>query len=156
LDSPVARDRLIEKPVAPPPPPTASPTRTPEPPRVAAPPQAPTPAPPQVAVARPAPEPARPGRPDAATSSTGNITLDVSVFPSPIPPRKTRAKVSGRGAPPRAASAGGERVVALFEMGRDGQIREPAVERSSGNAIYDQSALRAIMDATPFPPLPPE
>ena len=30
------------------------------------------------------------------------------------------------------------------------------VERSSGNALYDQSALRAVAEASPFPPLPPE
>ena len=58
--------------------------------------------------------------------------------------------------PPRAAAGGGERVVVLFEIQRDGQIREPTVERTSGNSLYDQSALRAVTEASPFPPLPPE
>mgnify|MGYP001263477411 CR=1 FL=1 len=44
----------------------------------------------------------------------------------------------------------------LFEIQRDGQIREPSVERSSGTALYDQPALRAVPGASPFPPLPPE
>ena len=30
------------------------------------------------------------------------------------------------------------------------------VEKSSGNTLYDQSAVRAVMEASPFPPLPPE
>jgi TonB family protein len=45
----------------------------------------------------------------------------------------------------------------MFEIGRDGSIREqPELEKSSGNTVYDQSALRAITEASPFPPLPPE
>jgi protein TonB len=47
-------------------------------------------------------------------------------------------------------------VVVLFEIQRDGQVRDPLVEKSSGNNLYDQSALRAVMEASPFPPLPPE
>jgi TonB family protein len=31
-----------------------------------------------------------------------------------------------------------------------------AVEKSSGNPLYDQAALRAITEATPFPELPKE
>ena len=31
-----------------------------------------------------------------------------------------------------------------------------AIDKSSGNPYYDQQALRAISEATPFPPLPPE
>jgi TonB family protein len=154
LDSPAARDRLIEKPVPPPPPAIAA--RTPEP-RVPTPTAAPAPPPaPAVAARPPAPEPVRPGRPDAPPASTGSITLDVSDFPFTYYLRQVQAKISERWAPPRGTLAGGERVVVLFEISRDGQIRDPAVEKSSGHAIYDQSALRAIMDASPFPPLPPE
>jgi TonB family protein len=96
------------------------------------------------------------GRPDATTRATGSISLDVSDFPFTYYLRQLQAKISERWTPPRGAAAGGERAVVVFEIGRDGQIKEPSVERSSGNAIYDQSALRAIMEASPFPPLPPE
>jgi protein TonB len=96
------------------------------------------------------------GRPDVATKSTASISLDVSDFPFTYYLRQLQAKIGERWAPPRGASAGGERAVVVFEIGRDGQIKEPAVERSSGNAIYDQAALRAIVEASPFPPLPPE
>ena len=40
--------------------------------------------------------------------------------------------------------------MALFHISR------LAIERSSGNSYYDQTALRAITEANPFPPLPAE
>ncbi|MBI4012465.1 MAG: TonB C-terminal domain-containing protein [Candidatus Rokubacteria bacterium] len=151
LENPVARERLIERPL---PPPAPAPTRTPEPPRVT---PTPAPPPPPVAVApRPGVDAMPLGRPDSTTRATSSISLDVSDFPFTYYLRQLQAKISERWAPPRGATAGGERAVVVFEIGRDGQIKEPSVERSSGNAIYDQSALRAIMDASPFPPLPPE
>jgi TonB family protein len=101
-------------------------------------------------------DPIRLGRPNAPTASTGSIAVDASDFPFTYYLRLIQSKIGERWSPPRAAAAGGERVVVLFEIQRDGQVREPQVERSSGNAIYDQSALRAIMEASPFPPLPPE
>jgi TonB family protein len=132
----------------------------PEPPKIAAPPAAPAapaaPATPPVAVARPGVEPMRLGRPNAATTSTGSIAVDASDFPFTYYLRLIQSKIGERWSPPRAAAAGGERVIVLFEIQRDGQVREPTVEKSSGNALYDQSALRAITEASPFPPLPPE
>jgi TonB family protein len=107
-------------------------------------------------VARPGPEPLPPGRPDATAHTPGNISLDVSDFPFTYYLRQLQAKIGERWVPPRNATAGGERAIVVFEIGRDGQIKEPAVEKTSGNAIYDQSALRAVMEASPFPPLPPE
>jgi len=45
-------------------------------------------------------------------------------------------------------------IVVIIE--RDGKIQKPKLEKKSGNAIYDQSALRAIKKAEPFPPIPKE
>ena len=42
----------------------------------------------------------------------------------------------------------------VFEIGRDGKVSGLEVEKSSGNPLYDQAALRAVTEATPFPPLP--
>jgi TonB family protein len=158
LDTPSARERLT--PLPPPPAPvTPTPPRPAEPARVTpapAPAPAPPPLPPAV-VARPGPEPLPLGRPDSTTPRTpSNISLDVSDFPFTYYLRQLQAKISERWAPPRSAAAGGERAIVVFEIGRDGQIKEPSVEKTSGNAIYDQSALRAVMEASPFPPLPPE
>ncbi len=159
LDTSSARERLT--PLPPPPlPATPAPPRPVEPARVTpAPVPAPAPPPlPAAVVARPGPEPLPPGRPDPTTLRTpaSNISLDVSDFPFTYYLRQLQAKISERWAPPRTAAAGGERAIVVFEIGRDGQIKEPSVEKSSGNAIYDQSALRAVMEASPFPPLPPE
>ncbi|MGH7359613.1 MAG: TonB family protein, partial [Candidatus Rokuibacteriota bacterium] len=112
-------------------------------------------APPTVA-ARPGVDPIRLGKPNAPSTSTGSIAVDASDFPFTYYLRLIQSKIGERWAPPRAAAAGGERVVVLFEIQRDGQVREPQVEKSSGNNLYDQSAVRAVMEASPFPPLPPE
>jgi len=44
--------------------------------------------------------------------------------------------------------------VITFDIQRDGSIRNAKVAQSSGNSTMDFSALRAVMDASPFPPLP--
>jgi len=50
----------------------------------------------------------------------------------------------------------GQQPVAVFDINRDGRISGLAIKKSSGNSYYDQAALRAITEAAPFPPLPPE
>lgn len=156
LDNPAARARLVERPLSPPTPPAMPlPARVPEPPRVTSPQAAPAPTT-TVASVRSA-DPVRLGRPDSMSAAAPNISLDVNDFPFTYYLRQLKAKVEERFVPPRPAAVGGERAIILFEIGRDGQIlREPAVERSSGSTLYDQAALRAVTEAKPFPPLPPE
>ncbi len=43
-----------------------------------------------------------------------------------------------------------------FRILRDGSIVEAKVEKTSGIDLFDQSAMRAIITSTPFPPLPNE
>jgi TonB family protein len=45
-------------------------------------------------------------------------------------------------------------IVVIIE--RDGRIQRPRYDKKSGNTIYDQSAMRAIKKAEPFPPIPKE
>lgn len=45
-------------------------------------------------------------------------------------------------------------VIVTFVIRRDGTIYDVRVEQSSGNRALDYSALRAIYEAAPFPPLP--
>jgi len=54
-----------------------------------------------------------------------------------------------------ARSAG--QVIVQFTMRRDGSLASglPRIAQSSGDANVDRSAQRAILDAAPFPPLPP-
>jgi len=46
-------------------------------------------------------------------------------------------------------------VIITFDILRDGSVRNSQIAQRSGNATLDLSALRAVMDAAPFPPLPP-
>jgi periplasmic protein TonB len=46
-------------------------------------------------------------------------------------------------------------VVITFDILRDGSVRNPKIAQGSGNGTLDFSALRAVSDAGPFPPLPP-
>ncbi len=45
-------------------------------------------------------------------------------------------------------------LVIFFKIQRNGQISEVSVEKSSGISELDLSALRAVQQAAPFPPLP--
>jgi protein TonB len=45
--------------------------------------------------------------------------------------------------------------VITFDILRDGSVKNPKIAQGSGNSTLDYSALRAVMDAGPFPPLPP-
>ncbi len=44
--------------------------------------------------------------------------------------------------------------VITFKISRDGSVKNPQVAQHSGNSTLDFSALRAVTDAGPFPPLP--
>jgi len=44
--------------------------------------------------------------------------------------------------------------VITFDIMRDGSVRNPQIAQRSGNSTLDYSALRAVTDAGPFPPLP--
>jgi protein TonB len=107
-----------------------------------------TPARREVAVAPPPPPL---GRPTGSALGSGAVTLNVSDFPFAWYMRIISAKVT-EGWSARALE--GRQPVAVFEIGRNGQVSNLSIEKSSGNPYYDQAALRAIIGANPFPPLP--
>jgi periplasmic protein TonB len=45
-------------------------------------------------------------------------------------------------------------VVIAFVIDRDGTLRDARIEKSSGNPLFDRAAYRAILEASPLPPLP--
>jgi periplasmic protein TonB len=45
--------------------------------------------------------------------------------------------------------------VITFDILRDGSVKNAQIAQRSGNSTLDYSSLRAVMDAGPFPPLPP-
>lgn len=64
-------------------------------------------------------------------------------------------KIDENWAPPGAAFAEANEVLVVFTILKDGNVRDVEIAQSSGDAFYDQAALRALRRATPFPALPP-
>ena len=103
----------------------------------------------EAAVAPPPPV----GRPSGSPVGAGALTLSVGDFPFAWYLQQLQKKISERWVPP-ANAAKGQRAVIVFEIRRDGQLGSVSVETKSGDFLYDQAALRAVSDATPFPELP--
>jgi TonB family protein len=101
--------------------------------------------------AAPTPPPPPLGRPSGSALGSGAVTLNVSDFPFAWYTRIVENKVTAAWS---ARALEGRQPVAVFEIGRDGQVTKMSIEKSSGNPYYDQAALRAITSANPFPPLP--
>jgi len=107
------------------------------------------PTPPRREAAAPPPPPL--GTASGSSAGSGPLTLNVTDFPYAYYIRQIQQKIQerwmGRAIP-------GQQPAVVFEIRRDGKLNVVAIDRSSGNAYYDQVALRAINDASPFPPLP--
>ena len=67
-----------------------------------------------------------------------------------------RNKIGSRWVPPPGLDARGRAVHATvyFRIHRDGQISVARIESTSGMAFFDQTTMRALLAATPLPPLP--
>lgn len=52
--------------------------------------------------------------------------------------------------------ASGLEVIISFAVNREGKVSPPRIVQSSGNSIYDSSAVKAIYKASPLPPPPVE
>lgn len=65
-----------------------------------------------------------------------------------------RNKIGSRWVPPHGLDGRPVRAVVYFRIGRNGQVSMTGIEKSSGYAFFDQTALRALLSATPLPPLP--
>jgi protein TonB len=108
------------------------------------------------AVARMSSPPPPLGRPSGSAQGSGALTISSSGnFPFTWYLQRVTAKVHERWAAPRESQEGQVAVI-VFEITRDGRIARAGVEKTSGNAAYDLAALRAVSEASPFPPLPDE
>lgn len=67
-----------------------------------------------------------------------------------------RNKIGSRWVPPQSVDVRGRPIKATvyFRVHRDGKISQASIETSSGYAFFDQTAMRALISATPLPPLP--
>jgi protein TonB len=86
--------------------------------------------------------------------SGGNVMkIDAEEFPFPyylvqvqnLIERNWRAPFSGQGQ--RATTV-------YFKISRSGEVEDVKIEQTSGNALFDQAAMRAVYYASPLPPLP--
>ncbi len=102
---------------------------------------------------RPASEASR-GLPTGSPAGVGARSLVASDFPYAWYLRQVTAKIEEAWQHQNQLNEPSQRPRVLFEIQRDGSIRTPKIGQSSGNALYDQAALRAIVEASPFPPLP--
>jgi TonB family protein len=62
-------------------------------------------------------------------------------------------KIDRSWSPPKVAR--GRVAIVSIRILRSGQVRDVAVDSSSGEPVFDDSALRAVDLSTPLPPLPP-
>ena len=65
-----------------------------------------------------------------------------------------RNKIGSHWVPPPGLGGRLVRATVYFRIGRDGQISVARVEDPSGSSFFDQTAMRALLAATPLPPLP--
>jgi periplasmic protein TonB len=84
----------------------------------------------------------------------GALSVNASDFPHAWYVRQVIQKVEVEWNRQNRLSEPRQRPLLYFEIQRNGSIKIPALKESSGNSTYDQAALRAVVDASPFPPLP--
>jgi TonB family protein len=100
------------------------------------------------------PETASLGAPTGSVTGAGALTLDVGDFPHAWYLRQVLQKVEQEWQRQNQPNDPQQKPQIYVEILRDGSIKPPAIHKSSGNAFYDNAALRAVMAAGPFPKLP--
>jgi len=111
----------------------------------------PSPAPPN-----PAPANARTPHLDFAPVGegvSGGVATDDPNFEFAYYLQMVRTQIARNWTPPDGAAANAK-VVLHFRVARSGAISQLRLETGSGNGVFDQSALRAVMITQTLPPLP--
>lgn len=97
---------------------------------------------------------------ETAALETGGqtLSLDSSQFPYIYYLRVLKNKIYENWSPPVVEDATEklQDVVIQFKILKNGEIVDSRIEKSSGIGFFDQSALRAVILASPLPPLPEE
>lgn len=86
--------------------------------------------------------------------SSNPVTVEAENFAFSYYLALIQNRVGGLWNPPKGLVVTHPRVYVRFEILRSGRISSPQVTRSSGQAFFDLSAMRAVQEADPFPPLP--
>ncbi len=85
---------------------------------------------------------------------TSDIVIEGQDFPFAYYITTMRRKIAAGWRVPGASAAGPMHCRVYFRVGRDGTIQSPTMETASGNFLFDQAALRAVLHANPLPALP--
>jgi len=64
-------------------------------------------------------------------------------------------KITGNWIPPKMGAGTNAGVSLSLRILRSGQLRDLAIDAPSGERVLDDSALRAVRQSAPLPPLPP-
>ena len=84
-----------------------------------------------------------------------SVGVDVPSFKFPFYLKLIQGKIGSEWSPPSLGRTFNlKEVVVSFTLTSSGRIQGVEVKKSSGNAYFDQAALRAIYSASPLPPLP--
>ena len=82
-----------------------------------------------------------------------NVRLDAEEFPFSYYLALLQSRIQTNWEPP-AQTAGSVKTIVFFKIQRGGRLTDLAIEKKSGNFVFDQAALRAVTLASPLPPLP--
>ncbi len=90
----------------------------------------------------------------SASSKTlpSSVEIKVERFPFNYYLDIIRIKINRNWHPQKGT--GQAQVVIFFKILRNGKVKDISVEKTSGISFLDRSALRAIVQSEPFPPLP--
>lgn len=106
--------------------------------------------------ARPAETPVQESGPvEGAPGLTAGVAVDAANFEFTYYLIALRNRIGRNWAAPAGLGSGtAVRAVAYFQIRRDGTVQDIMIEEPSGQAFFDQSALRAVTISSPLPPLP--
>ena len=107
--------------------------------------------------AEPVPQPQQPSnpvtqQPEVPVGGSGVTQLEGGDFPYSIYIERMKTLIGSHWFRPQVADS--TAAIVYFAIDRDGTIRDAKVEDVSGNGLYDRAALRAVLEASPLPPLP--
>ena len=111
---------------------------------------------PQTHPIAPAPVTQQPGNPATGAASiapgTSGVTgIEGGDFPYTIYIDRMKSLIGTHWFRPQTATA---TATIHFTINRDGTIRDVMLETPSGDGAFDRAAQRAVMEASPLPPLP--
>lgn len=88
-----------------------------------------------------------------AEGLSGQVAADDANFEFAYYLQMVRTQIARNWTPP-AGAATGARAEVYFRVARSGAVSDLRLEVGSGNAVFDQSALRAVVITQQLPPLP--